>query len=93
MERAAMIRSSSAGWLQLAFGTLGVLVLLVAVTATFYVRPLRLDLSPGDRFTISDHGLTVLHDLDEPVRVTSFIRTEDPRNPVLKDLLWQAAAE
>ena len=80
-------------WLQVVLGSLGVLVLLAGVTATLYLHNARVDLSPGNRFTLSDHALAVLRDLAQPVRVTAFIRTEDPRNPVLKDLLWQAANE
>jgi hypothetical protein len=98
MERTALMgmrsfRPSASGWLQVIVGSLGAFLLAVAVTATFYVHPVRMDLSPGDRFTLSDHGLSVLRGLQEPVRITSFIRTEDPRNPVLKDLLWQASNE
>ncbi|MFP6609913.1 MAG: GldG family protein [Deltaproteobacteria bacterium] len=80
-------------WLRLVLATAGLVVLLVVLVATAYMFNLRVDLSPGGRFTLSDHALAVLHGLDEPVHVTSFIRTEDSRNPVLKDLLWQASHE
>jgi ABC-type uncharacterized transport system involved in gliding motility auxiliary subunit len=74
-------------------GTLGLLGVLGGLTASAYLHNLRVDLSPGDRFTLSDHALAVLRGLDEPIRLTGFIRTEDPRNPILKDLLWQAGKE
>jgi gliding motility-associatede transport system auxiliary component len=80
-------------WLQIAAGALAVFVLLASLTATFYLHNARVDLSPGSRFTLSDHALAVLRDLQAPVRITAFIRTEDARNPVLKDLLWQVANE
>jgi ABC-type uncharacterized transport system involved in gliding motility auxiliary subunit len=80
-------------WLQVVLGSAGVLVLLAGITATLYLHNARVDFSPGGRFTLSDHAHAVLRDLAQPVRVTAFIRTEDARNPVLKDLLWQAANE
>jgi hypothetical protein len=80
-------------WLQVLLGAAGVFVLLAPITATLYLHNARIDLSPGNRFTLSDHALAVLRDVEQPVRITAFIRTEDPRNPVLKDLLWQVANE
>ncbi len=74
-------------------GALGLLAVLTGVTAFAYLHNLRIDLSPGDRFTLSDHALAVLRGLDQTIRLTGFIRTEDPRNPILRDLLWQAAKE
>ncbi|HET9063396.1 MAG TPA: hypothetical protein VFO62_08920, partial [Candidatus Binatia bacterium] len=78
---------------QLLLGSLGLAALLSALVAASYRYNVRFDLSPGSRFTLSDHARAVLRGLAQPVRVTGFIRTEDPRNVLLKDLLWQAARE
>jgi len=93
VARPAVTHSTSARVLQLILGTLGFFALLLALTAAAYRYNVRADLSPGSRFTLSDHALAVLRGLTVPVHVTGFIRTEDPRNVVLKDLLWQAARE
>jgi len=80
-------------WLQAVLATIGVAAAMGLAVAVCYVHNLRVDLSPGSRFTLSDHALKVLRALDQPLKITAFIRTEDPRNPILKDLLWQAAHE
>jgi len=80
-------------WARVVLGAMGLAALLAALTVTAYVHNVRVDLSPGDRFTLSDHARAVLRDLDRPVKMTAFIRTEDARNPILKDLLWQVANE
>ena len=79
--------------LQLLLGALGLAALLAALVAAAYRYNVRFDFSPGNRFTLSDHALAVLRGITQPVHVTGFIRTEDPRNVLLKDLLWQAARE
>jgi hypothetical protein len=65
----------------------------MAVVGATYVYNVRWDLSTGDRFTLSDHARQVIAKVDRPVRIHAFIRTEDARNPFLKDLLWQASHE
>ncbi len=80
-------------WLQLGLAGVGLLALLTGLVAVSYVHNVRWDLSSGQRFTLSDYGLGVLRNLDRKVHITSFIRTQDTRNPFLKDLLWQAAHE
>lgn len=88
------MRGSATGRVfQLIAGSLGLAALLVTLVAAAYRYNVRVDLSPGNRFTLSDHALGVLRALDRPVHVTGFIRTEDPRNVLLKDLLWQARRE
>ena len=90
---AAMRGSVGLRVLQLLAGALGLAALLTAILLAAYRYNVRFDLSPGSRFTLSDHALAVLRGLTQPVHVTGFIRTEDPRNVLLKDLLWQAARE
>ncbi|MEE8310842.1 MAG: GldG family protein [Candidatus Binatia bacterium] len=93
MAGASMISPSARQYLLVLAGSLGLFLLLATLTATTYLHNVRVDLSPGDRYTLSDHTLAALRGLDEPVKITGFIRTQDPRNPLLKDLLWQAANE
>lgn len=49
----------------------------------------RLDLTPEQRYTLSEHGKRALQLLDRPVRVLAFLRSQDPRNPAIEDLLRQ----
>jgi ABC-2 type transport system permease protein len=88
-----MISRSLVKWLQLAAASIGVTWMLMALVATATVYNVRWDLSTGDRFTLSDHARQVLAKVQKPVKVRSFIRTEDARNPFLKDLLWQVSRE
>ena len=94
MEGAPLMLSLSARkWLQLLLGTVGLAWLLAAVVAACYVHNVRWDLSTGNRFTLSDHAHLVLAKVNKPVKIRAFIRTEDPRNVPLKDLLWQVSHE
>ncbi len=93
MAGASVVRGLAARWFQLIVACIGTALLLVAITSVAYVHNIRWDLSPGSRFTLSDHALGVLRDLDQPIKITGFIRTQDARNIVLKDLLWQASRE
>jgi ABC-type uncharacterized transport system involved in gliding motility auxiliary subunit len=49
----------------------------------------RLDLTPERRYTLSDHAGRVLDALATDVRVLAFLRSQDPRNVVIRDLLRQ----
>src|SRR5262249_11618397 len=55
-------------------------------------RSWRLDLTPERRYTLSDHARQVLGGLDRDVRVLAFLRSQDPRNPLIDDLLRQVRA-
>jgi hypothetical protein len=88
-----MISRSLVRWIQLAAGTVGLTWMLMAIVAAGYVYNVRWDLSTGDRFTLSDHAHQVLSRIDKPVKIRSFIRTEDGRNPFIRDLLWQVSRE
>ena len=78
---------------QVVLASVGLLLLLGLTVATAYIHNVRWDLSTGDVFTLSDHARRVLDSVDRPLKVTAFIRTEDPRNPFIKDLLWQVSRE
>jgi ABC-type uncharacterized transport system involved in gliding motility auxiliary subunit len=55
-------------------------------------RLLRVDLTPERRYTLSDHARQILDGLPADVHVIAFLRSQDPRNPLIEDLLRQAAA-
>jgi len=55
-------------------------------------RGWRLDLTPERRYTLSPHARQVLGGLDRDVRVLAFLRSQDPRNPRIEDLLRQVRA-
>jgi ABC-type uncharacterized transport system involved in gliding motility auxiliary subunit len=50
-------------------------------------RALRLDLTPEHRYTLSDQGQKILDGLPADVRILAFLRSQDPRNPAINDLL------
>ena len=55
-------------------------------------RAIRIDLTPENRYTLSDHGRKILDGLPAPVHVIAFLRAQDPRNPLIEDLLRQVVA-
>jgi ABC-type uncharacterized transport system involved in gliding motility auxiliary subunit len=55
-------------------------------------RAWRLDLTPDQRYTLSEHALRVLTELQSDVRILAFLRSQDPRNPMIRDLLRQVRA-
>jgi ABC-type uncharacterized transport system involved in gliding motility auxiliary subunit len=52
-------------------------------------RGWRLDLTSERRYTLSDHAERVLGGLRDDVRILGFLRSQDPRNVVIRDLLHQ----
>ena len=52
-------------------------------------RAIRLDLTPERRYTLSDHARKILDTLPADVRILAFLRSQDPRNPAIDDLLRQ----
>jgi ABC-type uncharacterized transport system involved in gliding motility auxiliary subunit len=52
----------------------------------------RADLSPEQRFVLSDHARQILAALDRPVRIIGFLRADDPRNRDIDDLLERVRA-
>jgi len=55
-------------------------------------RAIRIDLTPENRYTLSDHAGKILDGLPAPVHVIAFLRSQDPRNPLIEDLLRQVVA-
>lgn len=54
-------------------------------------RPVRLDLTPERRYTLSDQAEKILDALPADVRILGFLRSQDPRNPSIRDLLRRVA--
>jgi ABC-type uncharacterized transport system involved in gliding motility auxiliary subunit len=52
-------------------------------------RGIRLDLTPERRYTLSDHAIKILDGLPADVRILAFLRSQDPRNQVIDNLLRQ----
>lgn len=52
----------------------------------------RADLSPEQHFVLSDHARQILAALDRPVQIIGFLRTDDPRNRDIGDLLARVRA-
>ena len=75
---------------------LRVVAAVPALVAIFFLgqgvldrRGWRLDLTPERRYTLSDHAERILDALATDVRVLAFLRSQDPRNLVIRDLLRQ----
>jgi ABC-type uncharacterized transport system involved in gliding motility auxiliary subunit len=52
-------------------------------------RAWRVDLTPDRRYTLSDHARKILDALPADVRILAFLRSQDPRNLFVEDLLRQ----
>ncbi len=75
---------------------LRVVAAVPALVAIFFLgqgvldrRAWRLDLTPERRYTLSDHARHILDGLTADVRILAFLRSQDPRNPIIRDLLRQ----
>lgn len=75
--------------LALVIGTLGLVACAGVVLWLAYRHNLRVDLTPDRSYSLSTHARKILTDLRQDVRLTVFVRSEDPRTPQLKDLLWR----
>ena len=75
--------------LSLTVGTIGLIIGGGLVLFLTYRHNLRLDLTPQRDYTLSTHARKILGDLEQDVRLTVFVRSEDPRTPEIKDLLWR----
>jgi hypothetical protein len=73
----------------LLLNVLGLLCLLAIVVAISYQHNLRLDLTPAKMYTLSPHSLSIIDRIQQPVKITAFVRKEDPHNEFLSDLFWR----
>lgn len=55
-------------------------------------RAIRLDLTPEHRYTLSDQARKILDGLPADVTIHAFLRSQDPRNPAIQDLLERVSA-
>jgi len=74
-------------------------LMIPALVGIFFVgqaildrRMWRIDLTPEARYTLSDHATKILAALPADVRVIAFLRAQDPRNPLIEDMLRQVTA-
>lgn len=75
--------------LPLVVGTIGLVACGAAILVLTFRHNVRVDLSPQRSYTLSTHAKKILNELPRDVQLTVFIRSEDPRTPQLKDLLWR----
>lgn len=74
-------------WLLVLAGMTGMLGSLIMTQVLVARRGWRLDLTVGQQYVLSDYARRILADLDQDVRVTAFLRDNDPRNSDIEDLL------
>jgi ABC-type uncharacterized transport system involved in gliding motility auxiliary subunit len=75
-------------WLRLVLGTVGLLGLFGTILATLYEYPdLRIDLTTEQRYTLSRHARQLVSGLDRDVEMIAFLRSQNPRNSYIRDLL------
>lgn len=79
-------------YLLLVYTAVTLLAVLVLANAIVSNHNVRWDLTPNQRYSLSDFDKRVLNGLNHPVKVMAFIRTEDPAYLQLAELLFQAAA-
>lgn len=84
--------TSQRRWLATAAGVIGCAMALGFAQLLVARAGWRLDLSPEQRFVLSEHARGVLGALDRPVQITGFLRADDPRNREIDDLLARVAA-
>ncbi len=80
-------------WALVLTATLGLVATLFMVQVILSHYTWRVDFTPEKRFTLSDHARNVLKGLDRDVHVIAFLRSDDPRNAEIEDLLTRARNE
>jgi len=80
------------GYLLLIYTAIAFAAVLVIANAIISNHNVRWDLTPNQRYSLSDFDKRVLGGLTHPVKVMAFVRTEDPAYLELAELLFQAAA-
>ena len=67
----------------------GLLAMFGVVEAIAYRHNARIDLTPGKFYTLSQHSLRILDQVDKEVKIVGFFGREDARNNYLRDLFWR----
>jgi hypothetical protein len=80
------------GYLLLIYTAIAFAAVLIIANAIISNHNVRWDLTPNQRYSLSDFDKRVLGGLTHPVKVMAFVRTEDPAYLELAELLFQAAA-
>jgi len=83
----AAVSTAQRQWLLLAIGTVGFAGSLVVAQVILAARGWRLDLTPAKRYVLSDYSRQILDGLDKDVKITAFLRSDDPRNRDIEDLI------
>ncbi len=73
----------------LALNVVGLLCLLAMIVTLSFQHNFRVDLTPARTYTLSPHSLSIIDRIKQPVKVTAFVRKEDPNNEFLSDLFWR----
>jgi hypothetical protein len=79
-------------WLATLVGSLGCAAALVFAQLLVARAGWRVDLSPEQRFVLSEHARQILAALNRPVEIVAFLRVDDPRNREIDDLLTRVRA-
>src|ERR1043166_8838911 len=74
-------------WVLLAVAVSGLAASMFMAQVILSHRTWRLDLTPGKRFTLSEHSRQILAGLDHDVQIIAFLRSDDERNTDIEDLL------
>ncbi len=80
-------------WAATVIGTLACMVALACVQRLATRTGWRLDLTPEQGNVLSENARALLAGLERPVTATAFLRSEDPRNREMEDLLRRVSAE
>jgi ABC-type uncharacterized transport system involved in gliding motility auxiliary subunit len=83
----AAVKSGLRQWLLLLVATVGLAGSLLVAQVILSHHNWRVDLTPGKRFTLSEHARKVLAGLDRDVHIIAFLRSDDARNSEIEDLL------
>ena len=85
------MRAALGAWARIVLGTLALVGLFAVVLATLYRYDLRIDFSAEQRYSLSQHALQLLASLPADVELTAFLRSQNPRNSYIRDLLRRVA--
>jgi ABC-type uncharacterized transport system involved in gliding motility auxiliary subunit len=84
--------SAGAQRLRIALTVPALLGIFLLGQAILHRRALRVDLTPERRYTLSVQAEQILDGLPADVRILAFLRSQDPRNPAIRDLLRRVTA-
>lgn len=74
---------------ELLLNVLGLFACLAMIEVISYQHNLRLDMTPTQVYTLSPHSRSIIDSVKRPVKITAFVRKEEPHNDFLNDLFWR----